>query len=51
MNISAECEGSAQGITQDERKYLCQLFDNLLVENLAVSDSYDAQTLNESRNQ
>ena len=50
MDMKVEIETSNQGITLDERRFLCQLFDNILEENLAVSDSYDVQGLRESRN-
>jgi hypothetical protein len=48
MDFTAKIEDSEQGITLDERKYLCQQFDNLVVEKLAELNSYGAQSLSES---
>jgi hypothetical protein len=51
MDSAVEIDSNNQGITIDERKYLCQIFDNIVQENLAVSDSYGNQIVNEGRKQ
>ena len=49
MDFTAKIEDGEQGITLDERKYLCQQFDNLIADNLAESDSYAAQSWGENK--
>lgn len=49
MDTTADIEESKQGISTDERDFLRQLFDNFTEEILAVSDSYDAKILSESK--
>ena len=49
MDTLVDPDISKQGISTDERTYLCQIFDNIADENLAVSDSHCTQVLRENR--
>ncbi len=51
MDTMLEANGSNQGLSSDERKYLSQIFDNVVEDSLAVSEFSAVQILREGRKQ